>query len=70
MPMASCEFSFKRGGDDTVRCRALPDAANCCGNVKFCRITGRWENNEQFKDCPIRKKQRNLNGGNKNGKQV
>ena len=68
--MSACEFSFKRGGDDTVRCRALPESGNCCGHVKFCRITGRWENSEMFKNCIVRKKQKDLNGGNKNGKQV
>lgn len=69
--MASCEYAFKRGADDTVRCKLLPENSNCCGNVKYCRMTGHWENRDTYKECPIRRKQlQNLNGGNKDGKQV
>ncbi len=68
--MSFCEYAFKKGGDDTVRCKALPENSNCCGNVKFCRITGRWENRDIYKSCPIRRKMMNLGGETKNGKQV
>ena len=57
MEMAQCEFSYKKNGnDDTVRCRLLNSNGDCCGNVKFCRITRHWENSGNYKDCPIRRR--------------
>jgi hypothetical protein len=28
---------------------------DCCGNVKFCRITNHWENTDGWKRCPMLK---------------
>lgn len=68
--MPKCEFAFKDGGDDTVRCKLLSPNGNCCGNVKFCRMSGRWENNDGWKKCPVRKRGLELEGEKKNGKPV
>lgn len=67
--MAQCEFSYKKsGGDDTVRCKLLNPNGDCCGCVKFCRMTRHWENNDTYKNCPIRRKgQRELREEKKNG---
>lgn len=68
--MPTCEFSYKKGADDTVRCRLLNANGDCCGNVKFCRMTGKWENSDGFKNCPVRKHGIELEGERKNGKPV
>lgn len=70
--MAHCEFSYKKGGsDDTVRCTLLNKNGDCCGNVKFCRMTRHWENSDQFKNCPVRLRgiamQNELTEGKENG---
>lgn len=70
MPMAQCEFSYKRGADDTVRCTLLNRNGDCCGNVKFCRMTNHWENSGDWEKCPIRKRGIELEKEKKNGKQV
>lgn len=63
--MARCEFSYKKvGNDDTVRCRLLHPNGDCCGNVKFCRTTGHWENTENYETCPVRRRGQELQGGN------
>ena len=54
--MAACEFSYKHGADDTVRCKKLNGGGDCCGCVKFCHVSGHWENSDTYKNCPIRKK--------------
>jgi hypothetical protein len=70
MPMAQCEFSYKRNGDDTVRCQLLNRNGDCCGNVKFCRMTNHWENNSGWERCPIRLRGIELGKEKKDGKQV
>lgn len=30
-----------------------------CGNVKYCRMAGRWVLNENSVNCPLRKEKRN-----------
>ena len=37
-----------------MRCTLLNKNGDCCGNVKFCRMTRHWENNDQYKNCPVR----------------
>lgn len=69
--MAVCEFSYKKNGaDDTVRCTLLHKNGDCCGNVKFCRLTGHWENSENYERCPVRKRGIELEKEKKDGKQV
>lgn len=68
--MPQCKYAFKRGNDDTVRCKLLSENGNCCGNVKFCRVTGHWENRDTWKNCPIKKHHESLGGEKKNGQQV
>lgn len=53
--MAVCEFSYKKGADDTVRCQRLNPSGDCCCFVKFCHMTGHWQNNDTYKNCPVRK---------------
>lgn len=67
-----CEHAYKCDRDDTVRCKLMRPPNDCCGFVKFCRMTGHWENNDSFPHCVIRKNQRlqSLKGENKNGNQV
>ena len=67
--MPQCEFLYKKNGnDDTVRCKLLNPNGDCCGNVKFCRMTGRWENSKNYANCPIRTKGRELKEDLKSGK--
>ena len=65
--MAQCEFSYKKGADDTVRCKMLSPNGDCCGCVKFCRMTRHWENSESYTNCPIRKRGMELKKEDKNG---
>lgn len=69
MPM-NCEFAYKKGNDDTVRCKMLNPNGDCCGCVKFCRLTGKWENSNSWKTCLVRKRGLELEGEKKNGKPV
>lgn len=64
-----CEKAYKRAGDDTLRCDQMQYPNDCCAHVKFCRITGHWENGETYADCPLRKS-KNLKGEKNDGKQV
>jgi len=67
--MPACEFSYrKNGNDDTVRCKLLNPNGDCCGNVKFCRQTGHWENTRDYARCPIRAKGNELKEELKRGK--
>jgi len=69
--VAACEFGFKKGGgDDTLRCKILDPMSNCCVHVKFCRMTGHWENSDQYKECPMRKKGKKEGKDQKNGRTV
>jgi hypothetical protein len=68
--VAQCEFSYKKDADDTVRCRLMNGNGDCCGNVKFCRITRHWENTDVYKACPVRKRGIELEREKENGKQV
>lgn len=69
--MAMCEFAYKKNGnDDTVRCRLLSPSGDCCGNVKFCRMTGHWENSGNYKGCPIRKTGITQGKGKENGRSI
>lgn len=66
--MAQCEFSYKKNGrDDTVRCRLMSINGDCCGNVKFCQMTRHWENDKNYKNCPIRLRGIGLKEEKKNG---
>ena len=66
--MAQCEFSYKKdNNDDTVRCTLLSKNGDCCAFVKFCQITRHWENNDTYKNCPIRKRGKELREEKKNG---
>lgn len=66
----NCEFAYKKGGDDTVRCKLMNPNGDCCGYVKFCRLTGKWENSNNWKTCLYRKRGIELEGEKKNGKPV
>lgn len=69
--MGMCEYAYKKNGnDDTVRCKLLNPMSDCCGNVKFCRMTGHWENRENYRQCPIRRRGKELGRKNENGKPV
>ena len=66
--MAQCEFSYKKtGADDTVRCKLMGGNGDCCGNVKFCRMTRHWENTNDYKNCPVRLRGLELKEEKKNG---
>ena len=64
-----CEHAYKNHGDDTLRCRAMGGSGNCCGYVKFCRLTGHWEKSDAWNSCALRKRlniqQESLKGENK-----
>lgn len=63
-----CEHAYKARGDDTLRCRGMGGSGNCCGYIKFCRLTGHWENSENWQQCALRKRlnnQENLKGDEK-----
>ena len=67
--MPQCEYSYKKNGnDDTVRCTVLSPNSDCCAFVKFCRMTGHWENNDTYKTCPIRRRDAELEKEKKNGR--
>ena len=46
----SCPFAHYV--DDEIVCRKLND--DFCGNVKFCRMSGRWELTPDAVKCPKR----------------
>lgn len=54
-----CEHAYKAPGDDTLRCRGMGGSGNCCGYIKFCRLTGHWENSESWHQCALRKRLNN-----------
>lgn len=67
--MGMCEYAYKKNGnDDTVRCKRLNPNADCCGNVKFCRMTGRWTNSDNYESCPIRRAGLEKKEGDWNGR--
>lgn len=53
----NCPYAYKNNG--IIMCRKTE---NACGNVKYCRMKGRWELLESSVSCPIKAK-----GDNKNG---
>ena len=69
--MGMCEYAYKKNGnDDTVRCKLLNPMSDCCGNVKFCRMTGHWINRDTYKSCPIRKTGIASGKGKENGRNI
>lgn len=61
-----CESAYKRYGDDTMRCKRMEYPDDCCAHVKFCRVTGHWENSDGYTACPLRNKS-DLKGEKENG---
>lgn len=71
MGVTRCPQAYRYNAqDDTLRCRKMAYPNDCCGNVKFCRITSHWENTDDWKRCPMLKIQKTAEGENKNGTQV
>lgn len=56
MAVTRCPQAYRHDAqDDTLRCRKMGYPNDCCGNVKFCRITNHWENTDGWKRCPMLK---------------
>lgn len=53
MPKADCDYAVYYG--EQIKCKITNQL---CGNVKFCRMEGRWKLNDNAINCPIPKKVR------------
>lgn len=53
MPKAVCDYAVYYG--EQIKCKITNQP---CGNVKFCRMEGRWKLNDNAINCPIPKKAR------------
>lgn len=66
-----CKCAYRKRGDDTLRCKAMQYPNDCCAHVKFCPMTGHWENSEYAENCPlIQNYEKNLKERYSDGKQV
>ena len=53
MPKVVCDYAVYYG--EQIKCKITNQP---CGNVKFCRMEGRWKLNDYAINCPIPKKVR------------
>ncbi|MDO5443656.1 MAG: hypothetical protein Q4G10_08295 [Bacteroidia bacterium] len=49
-----CPFAVRRGTE--IHCKIAKD---CCGNVRYCGMAGRWVLTENALKCPLRKENEN-----------
>ena len=69
--MARCPNAYrKNSADDTLRCKLMSYPNDVCAHTKYCRMTGHWENSDQWARCPLLNIKKPAEGSKNDGKQV